>query len=463
MKHPKALYLLNFVSMWEYFSYYGMRVLLVLFLVHEMRYADEQAFGLYALYITLVELSGMGGGILADRFLGLRKSIAVGGWMIAIGHIYLALAFVFQPLFFFGLACIVVGTGLFRSNAAMLLGQYYDPSDPQRETGYTLYYTGINIGGFLATLCCGYVGEVYGWHWGFSLAAFGMLAGNIVLFFGEKVLGDKGRLSSPPKIKASCVLLGLAAPLIACALYAHENVSWMIPFFIAGGVFYVFRKLRQYTESLRRPFYNLAKYLILLVLFYCCEEQLGSSLVLFSERCVDRESPLGVIPASSLIFFNPLTILIMGPLLGRLWKKIFLHERTFLGISFLFLGGAFVLLSLGSLSASYLGKVPLIYIVCSFAAMGIGELFIGPIIYSYASKAAPSDFQGGAMGVVTMGYAMANFFSGKMSQLLAFDADSSSVFAYTWIFGWVGVLATLLGGSLIITHVIWKNRQGVAG
>src|SRR5262249_16053523 len=150
----------------------------------ELGYSDEKAFGLYALYTTLIELGGIGGGIVADRYLGLKRSIVLGGITIALGHLSMTVPYS-EFTFFLGLGLIVLRTSLFRSNVAAFLGHFYDENDPRREAGYTLYYTGINIGGFLATIGCGIVGEMYGWHAGFGLAAIGMLLGLIVLFLGR--------------------------------------------------------------------------------------------------------------------------------------------------------------------------------------------------------------------------------------------------------------------------------------
>ena len=262
LKHPPALYLLNFVSMWECFSYYGMRVLLVLFLVQVFGYTDAAAFGLYALYATLVELCGVAGGIAADRYLGLKRAITLGGWTIVAGHVCLSIPGV-EWTFYLGLGFIVVGTGLFRSNAAMLLGQYYEENDPRREAGYTLYYTGICAGAFLASVLCGVVGEIYGWHAGFGLAAIGMLAGTIALFFGRRVLEGKGhgRYKRVPSYGVNRVagILGATA-LVALGIYFYAYVSAWIPLIAICGVFYILKKTNAFSRSEKRGLYRLILY-----------------------------------------------------------------------------------------------------------------------------------------------------------------------------------------------------------
>ncbi len=378
---PRALYLLNFISMWECFSYYGMRVLLVLFMIHKMHYSDGQAFGLYALYTTLIELGGLVGGFVADRYLGLKRSITLGAWTIALGHLTLAVPDS-SWTFFLGLGIIVSGTGLFRSNVAALLGEFYEENDPRRDAGYTLYYTGINLGGFLATVLCGAVGEIYGWHAGFSLAALGMLSGNISLLIGRKLLEGKGEnkkvLFSKAKGLLSMLAIILAALAASVAIYNYTYVTPVIPFLALGGIYFAFKQSKETAAEHKQGLKKLLLYVFFLMVFFICEEQLGSSLVLFSERHFDRETMYGVIPAASLITFNPLTILIAGPLLSQVMQKIPLRGIHKIIMSFFLLGAAFCLLGIGCLMANSGGIVPLGFGITSIMVIALGEIFIGP-------------------------------------------------------------------------------------
>jgi POT family proton-dependent oligopeptide transporter len=455
MKQPKALYLINFVSMWECFSYYGMRVLLVLFMIQVLHYSDSAAFGLYAIYTTLIDLGGVVGGIAADRFFGLKRSITIGGWIIALGHLCLAIPDQ-EAAFFLGLGLIIVGTGLFRSNAAVLLGQYYGENDPRRDAGYTLYYTGINIGGFLASVCCGIVGEVYGWHAGFGVAAIGMLSGNAALYFGRKILEDKGE--PQPEIMGTCgrwkiLSLCLAPPAVALALYHHTLSALLLPLAAIFGIYYVFKQTQYFSQKEKSGLYRLALYVVFVVVFYGCEEQLGSSLILFAERHVDRNTWFGMIPAASLIMFNPLTILVTGPLLSRILQRYPVQGLTMIGISFFLLGTAFSLLYFGSSSIGAGDTVPLAYIIGSFFIIALGELFIGPTVYAYASEIAPRNFQGLVMGIVTMGYSLANLFSGWISQMMAVVEGTDSLEVYSGGFGMIGLSTIGLGVVLMFFNL----------
>ncbi len=382
-KQPKALYLLNFVSMWECFSYYGMRALLVLYMVHFFGYSDERAFLIYAAYTTLLELGGVVGGMVADKLLGLKRAIFIGGSIITMGHIIMALGDS-ESFCFLGLAVIVLGTSLFRPNCAALVGQCYEPGDPRIDSGYTIFYTGINIGGFLAALCCGAVGEVYGWNYGFGLAAFGMCAGLLMLYLGRSLIVERG------------VLEGSSNPI------AYKKLALLIG---------------------------------LLALFYGCEEQLGSTLVLFSERHVVRETLFGIVPAASLVMFNPLTIVLAGPFI----QKIVLPRRMKLMIGFLLLSVAFTLLYL---SCSEL--VPLVCVIGAIVLISVGELFIGPTILVAASDLASAGKQGATMGAVSLGFSLANFLSGLLSQMMAVQIPSESVAIYMR-----GFLVISLGALLV--------------
>lgn len=459
---PKALYLLNFVSMWECFSYYGMRALLVLFMIHELQLSDHQAFGLYALYTTFVELGGVIGGIVADRYLGLKPSIALGGWTIVIGHLCLAIPEM-HGAFFLGLGLIIAGTSLFRSNVAALLGKFYEENDPRRDAGYTIYYTGINIGGFLATLLCGTVGELYGWHAGFSLAALGMLSGNIALLWGWKLLALPNREKKITRKVGMMGVAGLACagPLFALAIFYYEMITPLIPFFAIGGVYYTYLQTRNCSPEQRANLLKLSLFIVGLIAYFLCEEQMGSSLLLFSERHVDRETWMGIMPSSSLIMFNPLTILIAGPLLSRIMQKWPLNATSKIILSFLFLGSAFSILYCACLLPDSNGNVSLGYVVASIVLIALGEIFIAPTVFALASKAAPQNLQGVIMGMVTLGFAMANLFSGMLSQSMAVIEETSSILIYSGGFKMIGLVSITLAILMLFINKI-KRAEVIA-
>jgi POT family proton-dependent oligopeptide transporter len=414
---PRALYLLNCVSMWECFSYYGMRVLLVLYMVQALHYSDTQAFAIYTAYITLLELGGLVGGVIADRFLGLKKSVMIGGWIMALGHLTLAMS-ASMPTFTLSLALLIIGAALFRTNIVALLGTLYGPDDPRRDSGYTVYYTGINIGSFLASICCGIISEMYGWHTGFGLAAIGMVIGNIVLLASWNKISDETAVAAERQSLSNLIQL------------AHKEMP-----------------------GIRR----LALFISLAIVFYACEEQLGSTLVLFAERHIDRLTLWGTIPAASLITFNPLTILIVGPLLARVLQRFPYSSHVKAAISFALLGMAFYILWIGCALAEEGIAIPLSYAVISIIFIGLAEIFIGPTLYSVASQATSSALQGITMGFVAVGFSIANLTSGFLSQMMSVIDESSSLEIYASGFNTVGLIAL----SLSIALIVLDRRQKV--
>lgn len=450
MNQPRALYLLNFVSMWECFSYYGMRALLVLYMIHELKYADADAFAIYALYTALVEFGGVLGGAIADRLLGLRRSILLGGGTIAVGHICMSIPGNEFP-FYLGLGLIIAGTCLFRTNASAFLGAFYQTNDPRTSAGYTLFYTGINVGGFLAAICCGYIGEMYGWHAGFGLAALGMMAGNAAMILGGGLLEGKGKAPIEKKSLNFIAIVGMCLLAPTCALLLY-NYQFALPLLPGGAILivvYALFKVKQCSLENKEKLKQLALYIVFLVLFYSCEEQLGSTLVLFIERHVDRETAFGLIPASSFVSLNPFTILITGPLLSPLLAKVPLGGMQKIALSFIFLGCAFCIMLLGCLLAPQTGVVAIGYAVFGIVFISLGEIFIGPTVFTAAAEAATPQLRGLTMGLVTLGFSLANLCSGYLSQMMFIANEFNSQLVYANGFSWIAGSACLLGISLL--------------
>lgn len=453
---PRGLYLINFISMWECFSYYGMRALLVLFMVQELAFSDSDAFALYALYITLIEFGGLIGGVIADRLLGLKRSIALGGWTIVLGHMTLAFNS-YQEGFYLGLGLIVAGTALFRSNIAAFLGQFYRENDPRRDSGYVIYYTGINVGSFLASLSCGFVAEFYGWEAGFGLAALGMLSGSLALLFGYKILPQsEEKKTGVAPLFGGIAILGILI-VLATVSFSYVAVSTMIfPFLAALGILYFLWSIKDCSPSDLKQFKLLAFYILCLVIFFGCEEQLGSSLVLFAERHVDREFLWGTIPATALIMFNPLTILIAGPLFLKLMKGREPREFSKLIVSYVFLAASFGLLWICSLRATE-GMVGLFPTISSIVFIGLGEILIVPLVLAFASKTGPQPLRGVVMGMVTFGFSLANLVSGWLSQLMAVVDENSSLSTYVSGFGYIGAGLTAVPLILVLVPLAYKK------
>lgn len=436
MKHPKGLYLLNFVSMWECFSYYGMMGLMVLYLTSEWGLSDSSAFSLYALYIACVEFGGLLGGFCADRFLGFRGSIILGGWSIVCGHLCLTLGD--QSIFIVGLSLIISGTAFFRGNLAALVSSLYQPDDPLLESGYRLYYIGINVGSLLASVCCPLLAEAWNWEAGFGCAAIGMFVGNCVFLCGQKqFLKDSKCLDFCNLLKGAAILVMMAIT-VALGLHFVETTETILPLFEVLLLIFAFRKLITFSSFKQiAPIFGA---ILAIIIFYGCEELLGSSLVLFAERHVNRLTPFGSIPSTSLVTFNPLAILIIGLFATKIQKDKTNSNRSLI-IGFAALSFAFAVLSISPFFASPVETVELPWMIISILLIGAAEVWVGPTVYTIAAKAAPQNHQGLVMGIVTMGFSLANVFSGFLSKTMAMDEKQGSLTLYTQGFTNLALLA----------------------
>lgn len=461
MKQPKSLYLLFFVEMWERFSYYGMRALLVLFMIEQLHWSDFRSIGVYALYTALVEIGALGGGYIADRVLGLRPTILLGGSLIALGHLSLTFEST-HFMFFVGLGLIVTGSSLFISNIKALLGLFYDGDDPRREAGYTLFYMGINVGGFLAALLCGFIGQTFGWHKGFGLAAFGMLLGLGALIFGKHYLEGRGGPPQGIKLRKKVSAIALVSTLPIAVAAMLQQPTWfgpLLPFVGVPALAYLFSRLRGASLELRRSIMALLGCVVLLMLFFSFEELMGSLLVVFSERYVNR-SLLGIsLPSSVLIGINPLTIILFGWILSRKKRAASQPLSQSMARAFLLSALAFALLFAGTQTAQ--GLVSIAYVALSFLLIAAGELFLAPPIFAHATRIAPEELKGILMAIVVMGFSYASLLSGLMGQTFTlFQSWTRTSFTemgqYGLFFGTISAICLLIGSGLALAGRIRK-------
>lgn len=454
-RQPKALYLLASVQMWECFSFYGMRALLVLYMINEMQISDLQAFGVYAVYSGLVDLGSVVGGIVADKLLGLRRAIAWGGWLIAAGHIIMTFEGIGNS-FFVGLALIVVGSSLFSTNISALLGLYYKQTDDRREAGYTLFYMSINCGAFLASVICGTVGETFGWHYGFGIAAIGMIIGNIAFLSLSSLLEDKGLTCAnrlPVRWKTP---IGLIAAIYAVSFgIAHgDTLLPLLPILSLACIGYIVWKLIALRSIPSDRLFMLLVYLLALGVFYAAEEQIGSTLMLFNERHVSKTF-IGIgIPSSFLLGINPATIILLGPFVMRACGRFFSPSSFVpwrLMAALALCGGAFAWIAFASAFPDSSGQVAFVQLALGIMIISGAELLITPVVYSYCSELAPQEQQGTVMGLVPIGFSLGSFGGGLLSSAMAVPENSIASLDYyslgyglTAILLWITVVILLL-------------------
>ena len=458
-KQPRAIYMLFFAEMWERFSYYGMRALLILYMTSQLAMGDKDGTAILAAYAALVYATPFIGGFVADNLLGHQKAVLLGGTLMAIGHFMMA----FEDEFFLyvALSFLVVGNGFFKPNLASMVGGLYHEGDSRRDGGFTIYYIGVNLGAFLAPLICGTIGEGISWHLGFTLAGIGMVAGLIVFWRGQRQLApDNGvppsleRLHTPmlPQLKFLTTertiylfsLLGV--PLIALLINLNELMDFVLIGLTLIALGYVLYEAFRSDKVTRERLLVIPIMLIFLLVFMAFFEQAASSLNLFTDRNVDREI-LGItIPASVFQSVNPMFILIFGPVFTWLW--VYLQKRRLeppttikFALGLLQLGLGFGLLVLGAITAGESGMTALIFLVLSYLFQTTGELCIQPVGLSMVTKLAPKRMVAIAMGVWFIAISLAQHVAGLIAGMTSTDQYTVQGVVYTPDVGKTGVVS----------------------
>ena len=489
--HPKGLFYLFFAELWERFSFYGMRALLTLYMVNEIFEAlmnrDMAAAAVYASYGSLVYASTVVGGRISDVYLGYRRSIYLGGILMAMGHFVLAIEN--NTAFFLALALIIVGNGFFKPNISTFVGSLYPDGDKRKDSGFVIFYMGINIGGWIAPLLCGYLGREYGWHYGFGLAGFGMLTGLLFFWKGVKdgVFGDKGLAVNPALleekvmgIKRSVLIPILAfftAPLIAFMLSSYESIgggtSWLGDqnlvnlFFKFIGVFlilYMAYILKQAKAEERRKLFAALLFTLFITLFWGFHELSGSVITLFAARNVN----LSLMDAAQTNSLNSMFIILLSIPLS--W--IFTRLRTIgrdprtpfkFGLGLLFAGISFYILSISGMSADDSGRVPFSYLLIMYFLLSVGELFMSPVGLSKITDLSPKRIIAFMMGVWFLSSAYAFQLVGFIGKQLAVESTDSNVSGFQsldiYIEGFDLIAKYAIGAALIILiSSRWINK-----
>ena len=450
--HPRGLATLFFTEFWERFSYYGMRALLILFMTAEtveggLGYDVGKAGAVYGLYTALVYMLGLPGGWIADRFLGQRKAVLVGGIIIASGHFSMAVPT--DATFFLGLVLIIIGTGLLKPNVSTMVGQIYSKDDKRRDAGFSVFYMGINLGAFLAPLLCGYVGENINWHYGFGIAGVGMVAGLIQYMLGDKHLGQAGKHPVQAESEEerrkdvrnlSLGIGGVLALIAAVAIPALLGLVVITPEIISNGfgvvlavtVIVFFGWLffgGNWTRGERRRLYTIGVLFLGAAMFWSAFEQAGSTLSLFAEERTDRGTAEfvvnllsldgGVFPASWFQSLNPLYIIFLAPVFAWFWVRLGSRDPSkpakFAAGLFL-LGLGFVVLAVGAMASGAGIRVSPLWLVATYLLHTLGELCLSPVGLSAMTKLAPARVGSLMMGVWFLAAAVGNYMGGFLAR-----------------------------------------------
>ncbi len=467
MGHPRALFVLFFAEMWERFSYYGMRALLVLYMTKAMSYDDHLAHGTYGAYIGFVYATPIIGGALADRFLGARKAIILGGILMAFGHFIMAIE---SPFFFYlAMGLIIAGNGFFKPNVSTMVGSIYEKDDPRRDSAFTIFYMGINMGAFFAPLACGWLGETYGWHYGFGLAGIGMVCGLLVFLKWQHLIGQHGlpprpeALWEPSKIGIpKTLLLWIAiAAFIPFAAYLLKNPDW-----VQRGVYvlgpltliYIAYEAMRCTPVERGRLIVLTILITFSITFWSCFEQAGSSMTLFADRKVDRHVFGWEIPTTWLQAVNPGFILLFGFIFSYLWTKLGRANRDpssplKFSLGLIQLGLGFVAMVIAAQGAQDGSLVSIWWMILAYMLHTTGELCLSPVGLSTVTRMSPTRLVGFMMGV----WFLSNAFAGVLSGIIA--GETSGEAGYETVFLKIVYFACGVGVTLLILTPL-LNRLG---
>lgn len=482
--HPRQLIILFFTEIWERFSYYGMRALLMLYMTKQLLYGDEQAYAIYGAYGSLVYATPLIGGMLADRILGQRKAIILGSFIMMCGHF--VMAFPTQHTFYAALALIVIGNGFFKPNMAPLISQLYRKDDPRRDGGFTIFYMGVNIGAVVSPLACGWVGETIGWHYGFGLAGVGMMFGLLLFSKTQKMFGDNGLPPNPADAQQKVIaglskidLVGvgafLATPLFMLLLNQNQIMSYLLGIVGATVVIYVGYTAFFNCTRIERHRLIVAMFLIFCsVLFWSFFEQGGSSLTLYADRNVDRQVLSYTLNASQTNAINPLFIILLATPFANLW--VFLSRRNLepstpmkFAIAMVLQGLGFYIFALGGSFAGSDALVPLFFLMFGYFMVTAGELSLSPVGLGMVTKLSPARIVSFMMGVWFLSTSFAHHFAALIGRLTspAHTADSTvsaaeSLAGYTQVFKivfWVSIAAGIILMALSKPLTKWMHDE----
>ncbi len=502
--HPKGLVICFLTEMWERFSFYGMRGLLIFYLTQYFLFSDESAAGIYGAYISLVYITPVIGGVIADRYLGPAKAVVLGALLLVAGHFGMAIEgsqavevvvqgerlvqrdpFYLQ-VFYFSLALIIMGVGFLKANISTLVGSMYERKDPRRDGAFTLFYMGINLGSFLGAIVCGYLLQEYGFSYGFGAAGIGMLFGLVVFLRGKHLFGAAADPINPALLTQKIFMGWNREWLIYLATLVGVLICWQLIQYrsVVGGllgmsliimilvvVVYAFTKCVPHDRNRMLVCLFLMSYQ---VIFWSLFEQTGSSLNLMTDRNVDRMVLGFEIPVVWFQSVNAFFIVTLAPLFSTLW--LFLARRGWepstplkFALSLIQLGLGFLFLVYGASLATDPTSVAVIWLVLLYLLHTTGELCISPVGLSMTTKLSVPGVVGMMMGCWFLASAAGNYVSGTIAALTGSDTiggevvdPAAALATYMDVYttaGWYSIGAGLL--SILLVPVLKHFMHGI--
>lgn len=473
--HPKGLYILFFAEMWERFSYYGMRALLIFYLTKHWLFDDGKSNLIYGAYTSLVYITPVLGGWLADRYLGQRKAVLFGALVLTAGHVLMAFEGTGGQgdptinIFWLALSCIVVGSGFLKANISVIVGQLYGLTDTRRDGAYTIFYVGINVGAAIGTILAGWLGETYGWSYGFGAAGIGMLLGALVFVIGKPLLMGQGEPPAPLKKSTEWGLYGIGLASIAVIWFLVQYQDVIQTLLIISGIGllgYVLFSAFKLEPHARDRMFAILFLIALNPIFWGLFEQAGGSLNLYTDRFVDR----GGVPASLFQSINPIYIVLMGPIFAWLW--VWLGKRGWepsapakFGLALAQVGLSFLVFVWGAQSVGMAALTPVFFVFAIYFFQTTGELCLSPVGLSAMNRLAPRHLASLIMGAWFYMTAVGNFVAGKIGEATGGHGGEmtkeGTLAVYSTIGWWtIGVAVAVLAVSPIIRRWMHLDTLG---
>ncbi len=476
--HPRGLATLFFTEMWERFSYYGIRGLLILFMTAAVAngglgFDVPKAGAIYGLFTGFVYLLALPGGWVADKVMGQRAAVLWGGVLIAAGNFLLAVPG--MTSFYLGLVSIILGTGLLKPNVSTMVGELYSQEESaRRDAGFTVFYMGINIGALVAPLIVGFLGESINWHLGFAASGVGMILGLGQYLWGSKYFGDAGLYRGDKESQAEGWRMLIGGIIVTAVIFAALlllNGAGTISITLsgvanAGGVVIVSMAILYFAYMLvagnleaieKKRVLVIAVLFLFSALFWAGFEQAGSSLNLVAERLTDRTYFGWEMPASWFQSVNPLWIITLAPVFAWMWVKLGKYQPSSpakFAIGLVLMGSGFLVLTWGTSLAVNGHEISPMWLIVTYLLHTCGELSLSPVGLSMVTKLAPERFVGQMMGVWFMSISLGNLMAGLVAGY--FEAMSVPV-----LFG--AVAATAIGGGLILFLLVPMLRKMMSG
>lgn len=481
-KHPHQLYLLFFAEMWERFSFYGMKALLISYMVSQLKYDDPKAYAIFGSYAALVYTMPMFGGFISDRFIGHQRSVLFGGILMTLGHFILAIPSDWS--FFYGMAFIICGNGFFKPNISSLVGTLYAENDPRRDSGFSIFYMGINIGAAIGGFLCAYIGKEINWHYGFGLAGIFMAIGFVVFLFGKKSLGSRGL---PPNaealkkpvfafVKPEHIIYGgtlLVVPLVVTLFHQYHLMDYIMFGLGIISLIYILSIGMKTEKAAKLKLFAALIMIIFSIVFWAVYEQNAGSMNLLAERNAEMTLFGMDLPELSINnFLPPGWVIVLTLIIAPLWP--WLNKRgkepstpLKFALSFVFLGVGFCIFYVGCVTNQSTGIVPLWPFIFGYLFIILGELCISPIGLSMVTKLSPAKMVSLMMGIWFFASAIGEFLAGKIGSLMSVPKDilakNNPVLSlpyYANVILKIGVAAVVIGLVLMFTISFLKRWMG---